>query len=106
MKIAAIVYKVVTLSHLAWNQFVVSKMKCSSLESVGSNVRIGIGAQAIHWHNICVKDNVIELLNAPASDGAEKFRFQKNRIVRPKNPAMQYYNAESFQIDFHFISFR
>lgn len=58
MKIAAIVYKAVTLSHLAWNRFVVSKMKCSSLESVGRNVRIGIGAQAIHWHNICIKDNV------------------------------------------------
>lgn len=48
MKIAAIVYKVVTLSRLAWNRFVVSKMKCLSLESVGRNVRIGIGAQAIH----------------------------------------------------------
>lgn len=57
MKIAAIVYKGVTLSRLAWNRFVVSKMKCSSLESVGSNVRIGIGAQAIHCYNICVKNN-------------------------------------------------
>lgn len=58
MRIAAIIYRAVTLFRLAWNRFVVSKMKCASLGSVGSNVRIGIGSQAIHWHNICVKDNV------------------------------------------------
>lgn len=58
MKIAAVLYKAVTLSCLAWNRFVVSKLKCASMESAGSNVRIGIGAHAVHWHNICVKDNV------------------------------------------------
>lgn len=58
MKIAAVVYKAITLSGLAWNRYVVSKMKCASLESVGSNVRIGIGAHAVHWNNISVKDNV------------------------------------------------
>lgn len=58
MKIAAIAYRAVTLLRLAWNRFIVSKMKCASLESAGSNVHIGIGSQAIHWHNICVKDNV------------------------------------------------
>jgi acetyltransferase-like isoleucine patch superfamily enzyme len=58
VKIAAVVYKAITLSGLAWNRYVVSKMKCASLESVGSNVRIGIGAHAVHWNNISVKDNV------------------------------------------------
>ena len=58
MKIAAKVYRAVVLSQLAWNRFVVSKLKCASLESAGKNVRIGIGAHAVHWHNIAVSDNV------------------------------------------------
>lgn len=58
MKIAAKVYRAVVLSQLAWNRFVVSKLKCASLESAGKNVRIGIGAHAVHWHNIAVRDNV------------------------------------------------
>jgi len=58
MKIAAGVYRGVTLLRLAWNRFVVSKLKCASLESVGKNVRIGIGTQASHWYNITIKNDV------------------------------------------------
>ena len=58
MKIAALAYRIITLSKHALNRFIVSKMKCALLESVGTNVRIGIGAQAVPWSNVSVEDHV------------------------------------------------
>lgn len=58
MRIAAMVYKTIALSQLAWNKFVLSRLKCASLRSVGKNVRIGIGAHAVHWNNITAQNNV------------------------------------------------
>lgn len=58
MKIAALAYRIITLSKHALNRFIVSKMKCALLEAVGTNVRIGIGAQAVPWSNVSVEDHV------------------------------------------------
>lgn len=58
MKFVALIYKSVNLFRRAWNRYIVSKMKCALLESVGKNVRIGIGMRASQWSNVSIGDNV------------------------------------------------
>lgn len=47
MKIAAPVYRFFELLSLAWNRYLISKIKRSMLESVERNVRIWIGAHSV-----------------------------------------------------------
>lgn len=58
MKIAKLIYLSFHGIHIVWNRYVVSKLKCALLKEAGKNVRIGIGARAVPWDNITVKDNV------------------------------------------------
>lgn len=58
MRIAACLYRFVEIGQLAWNRYVVSKMKCACLESAGKNVQIGSGARAIYWNNVSAQNHV------------------------------------------------
>ena len=58
MKIAAPVYRFFELLSLAWNRYLISKIKRSMLESVGSNVRIWIGAHSVIAAGAVVTKNV------------------------------------------------
>lgn len=58
MKIAKLVYLSFHAVQIIWNRCIVSRLKCALLKEAGKNVRIGIGARAVHWDNITAKDNV------------------------------------------------
>ena len=84
MKIAVLVYRIFELLGLAWNRYLISKIKCSMLESVGSNVRIGIGARALYWTNISIGNNVCIGDNNLFMCSRAKIRIADNVMFGPR----------------------
>lgn len=74
MKIAVPVYRFFELLSLAWDRYLISKIKRSMLGSVGSNVRIGIGAHSVIAAGAVVTKNVAPYTVYGGSAGKKNMR--------------------------------